>query len=148
MPTYYSKELVQEINDLLNIPPAKQSIITTWKTIMKRFKEEGIVKEKKTIHVCRILCHPRNRGGFMLNGFNAHANASKVKKVGANRAELHGACVIQLMPFPAEREKQMNANRKVAAASNGLISPPNGDEDLLSIGTGHMVSFCRAAQPV
>ena len=113
---------------------------------MQRFREEKIVsKEKTVLHPEQVLCHPQNRAGFMLNGFNAHANGSKVKRIGANREELHGAVAIEINPFPGEKEHQIQANSKVAAASKGLIPPPNGEEGYMSIGTGHMVSFCRAA---
>ena len=81
----------------------------------------------------------------MLNGFNAQANGVKVKRIGANREELHGAVVIELSHFPNERSLQIVSNQKVAVASKDLIAPPNGQETHMSIGTGHMVCFCRAA---
>ena len=81
----------------------------------------------------------------MLNGFNAHANAANVKKIGANRKELHGAVAIEMQPVPAERDLQIEANRKLATASKGLISLPDGTELYLTLGTGHMASFCRSA---
>ena len=146
MPTYFSQGVVDEINELLMTPPSKQSIITTWKTIMQRFRDEGVVKKEKNIlHSRYILCHPKNRAGFMLNGFNAHANGSKVKRIGANREELHGAVVIELSPFTAVKKMQIDANIKIAAASNRMIPAPTGEELYMSIGTGHMVCFCRAA---
>ena len=110
------------------------------------FKDEGVMpKDKVAIAPKLILCHPKNRAEFMLNGFNAQANAVRVKQVGANRAELHGACVVELSPFPSEKEAQLSANMRVADNSGGLVAPPSGDERYLSIGTGHMVCFCRAA---
>ena len=146
MPTYYAQIPVDEFEALLQTPPARQSVITTWKSIMQRFREEKIVsKEKTVLHPGQALRHPPNRAGFMLNGFNAHANGSKVKRIGANREELHGAVAIEINPFPGEKEQQIQANSKVAAASKGLIPPPNGEEGYMPIGTGHMVSFCRAA---
>ena len=102
-------------------------------------------KDKVLIHTDSVLCHPKNRAGFMLNAFNAQANGSKVKRIGANRDELHGAVVIELMPTPAEKKLQIDANVKIAAASKGMIAQPTGQERYMSIGTGHMVSFCRAA---
>ena len=62
----------------------------------------------------------------MLNAFNAQANGSKVKRIGANRDELHGAVVIELMPTPAEKQLQIDANVKIAAASKGMIAQPTG----------------------
>ena len=105
MPTYYDQILVDEIDGLLQTPPAMQSVITTWKSIMQRFREEKIVsKEKTVLHPGQILCHPPKHAGRMLNGFNAHANGSTVKRIGANREELHGAVAIEVNPFPGEKE--------------------------------------------
>ena len=104
MPTYYSETLVDAVNKLLATPAKEQSIITSWKKILQLLFEANVMKpEKQLIHCKYILCHPKNRAGFMLNGFNAQANGVKVKRIGANREELHGAVVIELSPFPSER---------------------------------------------
>ena len=146
MPTYYSETLVDAVNKLLATPAKEQSIITSWKKILQLLFEANVMKqEKQLIHCKYILCHPKNRAGFMLNGFNAQANGVKVKRIGANREELHGAVVIELSPFPSERNLQIVSNEKVAGASKELIAPPSGQETHMSIGTGHMVCFCRAA---
>ena len=143
MPNYYTKQVVAEIEKILQTPVSEQPIIMGWKKIMAILKKEGIVKEKRLIHPKRILAHPKNRGGLMLNGFNVRANGSKVAKVGANRAELHGATVIEMSPFGATKKEQMDANIDLAAKSAGLIPPPNGEEDFLSLATSHMVCFIR-----
>ena len=143
MPNYYSKHVVAEVEKLLQTPVSDQPIIVTWKKILAVLKREGIMKEKRLIHPRRILAHPKNRGGLMLNGFNVRANGSKVAKVGANRSELHGATVIEMSPFGATKKEQIDANIALAAKSAGLIPPPNGEEDSLSLGTSHMVCFIR-----
>ena len=146
MPTYYSKQRVNQINGILNMDVKEQSIVTGWIEILKILKENGIIKgEKRLIHTKHVLCHPKNRAGFMLNGFNSHANGLKVKKVGANRSELHGAVAMERSPFPEERAKELAANKAVAEGSNGLIPMPDGNEDFMSLGTGHMVAFVRAS---
>ncbi len=110
MPTYYSKEVFDDVQGLLLTPPSVQPINTSWKMIMAVFRREGILKPKRLIHVRDIYPHPKNRGGMMLNGFNAQANASKVQRVGANRDELHGAVVIEMNPFPSQKQAQIDAN--------------------------------------
>jgi hypothetical protein len=145
MPTYYSKEIVDEVQRLLITPPSVQPINTTWKMIMQVFKREQILKPKRLVNVKDIFPHPKNRGGMMLNGFNAQANASKVQRVGANRDELHGAVCLEMNPFPATKKCQIDANLELVEKSKGLIAKPFGSESLLSLGTGHMVAFCRAA---
>jgi hypothetical protein len=83
---------------------------------------------------------------MMINGFNSRANGSKVVKVGSSRLELYGAAAIELSPFPAAQKQQLEANFELAKRSKGLIPPPCGEEFLLSLGTGHMCAFVRAAQ--
>ena len=143
MPNYYPKEIIAEVEGLLQTPVSESPVIATWKKILGVLKREGIVKEKRLIHPRRILPHPKNRGGLMLNGFNVRANGSKVAKVGANRSELHGATVIEISPFGATKKEQIDLNHELADKSAGLIPPPNGDEDFLSLATSHMVCFIR-----
>ena len=143
MPNYYAKQVVAEIEKILQTPVSDQPVIMGWKKIMAVLKREGIVKEKRLIHPKRILAHPKNRGGLMLNGFNVRANGAKVAKVGANRAELHGATVMEMSPFGATKKEQIDSNIDLAAKSAGLIPPPNGEEDFLSLATSHMVCFIR-----
>ena len=143
MPTYYSKQVVTEVDKLLQTPVSEQPVIVTWKKILVVLKREGIVKEKRLLHPRRILAHPKNRGGLMLNGFNVRANGSKVAKVGANRSELHGATVIEMSPFSATSKEQIEENVKLAEKSGGLIPPPTGEEQFLSLATSHMVCFIR-----
>ena len=40
--------------------------------------------------------HLRNRGGLLINAFNAHRNGSRICRVGANKKELHGAVCFEL----------------------------------------------------
>lgn len=146
MPTYYSKEVVDSVQELLNTPPSVQPIGTSWQKIMQKLKLNKIVKDKRLVRCKYILPHPKNRSGMMINGFNSRANGSKVVKVGANRLELHGAVAIELSPFPAAAKQQLESNFELAKRSKGLIPPPCGEEFLLSLGTGHMCAFVRAAQ--
>ena len=144
MPKHYDETLVDAVNELLTTPAEKQSIITSWKKTLQLFVDAKVMKaEKKLMHVKYILCHPKNRAGFMLNGFNAQANGVKVKRIGANQGEgeLHGAVVIELSPLPSERNLQIITNGKIACASKELTAPPNGFEAHMSIGSGHNVYF-------
>ena len=113
---------------------------------MQRFKDESNFKsEKATTHPRVMIRHPKSRAGFMLNGLSCHASGANVKPIGANREELHGAVIIEISPFPDVQKTQIDANIKIAAASKGLLAMPTGEEQHMSIGTGHMVAFCRAA---
>ena len=145
MAPYFKQELLDEVNRRLQTPPEQQSIITTYKAIMSALSAGGVRIRRQVVHVRDRLCHPKNRSGVMLNGFNAHAKAEAVLKIGANRHELHGAVAIEMQPAPADRAAQIEANRSLALASKGLIAEPQGRESFLTLGTGHMASFCRAA---
>lgn len=62
MPTYYSKTLVDNVDELLTTPADKQSIITSWKKILQLLFEGNVVKpEKQLIHCKYILCHPKKQ---------------------------------------------------------------------------------------
>ena len=47
---------------------------------------------------------PRNRGGLLVNAFNAHRNGSRICRVGANRKELHGAVCYELPKDEKQRQ--------------------------------------------
>ena len=143
MPTYYPADVVKDVQALLDTPPSVQPIGTSFKKIMNIFKAHGIVKAKRRLHCKLLLPHPKNRSGIMINGFNSRANGSKVANVGANINELHGAVAIELSPFPDQQQHQIGANKKLADNSKGLIPPPNGDEEWLTLGTSHMCMFIR-----
>ena len=46
----------------------------------------------------------RNRGGLLVNAFNAHRNGSRICRVGANRKELHGAVCYELPKDEQQRK--------------------------------------------
>ena len=106
--TYYPKKLVDEINRLGSIPTTEVPILTTWKTILLELRHGAVVGEPRTLNTRAVLCHNKNRGGSMLNGFSAHANGVKVLKIGADRAQLIGAVVFEMSPFPEQRKKKFN----------------------------------------
>ena len=64
-------------------------------------------KDKVKLHTKFLFVHLKNRGGAMLNGFEAQRVGANVQKVGANTEELHGAAAIQISPNPAERKEQV-----------------------------------------
>ena len=144
MPLYYPQMLVDEINSLILVSKDDTAIIENHKKVMVLLRQAGAVT-KQVLHTSQVLCHPKNRAGLMLNGFNAHRNAANVMHIGADRDQLKGAIAFETSPFPIERQHQLEANIKIAKNSKGLIAMPGGDERFMSVGTGHMVCFCRAA---
>ena len=146
MPTYFSKQIIDDVNKLLDIPPEEQAVLTTWKQILAYLRQHcGIKKDEVKLHPKFPFVHLKNRGGYMLNGFEAHRVGASVQKVGANTDELHGAAAMEISPNPAERKEQMEKNAQLAKSSNGLLASPSGEETHMTIGRGHMAAFCRAA---
>ena len=97
------------------------------------------------LHTSQVMCHPKNRGGLMLNPYNAHKNLDTVHKVGANMKELHAAVCVEVSGRPDVKASEIAANRNLIDASDGLLAPLSGEERVLSVGCGHMAGGCRAA---
>ena len=56
------------------------------------------------LHASEVLVHPENRGGLLINAFEAHKKGSKVKHVGAKLEKLVEAVCMQMSPDPARRK--------------------------------------------
>ena len=142
---YYPIPLVEKVQTLIKKGcESKSAVVTAYTDIMKVLEDAGIVKTQ-VIHTKEVLCHPRNRGGLMLNAFKAHRTGFRIMCVGASRAELHGACVFEMSPFPAAAKAQQEANLRLISNSKGLLAPMTGRERFLTVGAGHVTAFCRAA---
>ena len=105
MPLYYPQMLVDEINSLILVSKDDTAIIENFKMVMVLLRQAGAVT-KQVLHTSQVLCHPKNRAGLMLNGFNAHRNAANVMHIGADRDQLKGAIAFETSPFPIERQHQ------------------------------------------
>ena len=134
MPLYYSETLVKSVNDMISASTGDSAIIASWKKMLVALKAERAVT-LRVIHPLEVMCHPKNRGGLMLNGFRAHVNANRIMRIGANRDLLAGACAIKVSPFPYELEVRMHRNQGNSKMSNGLMAAPDGNEKFMSVGT-------------
>ena len=75
-----------------------------------------------------VLVHPSNRGGLLVNAYNAHKNGSMVRRVGANKKELHGAVCMEMSPDPTKRqdlEPEIILNFKSGLAASWLNLEPS-----------------------
>ena len=75
-----------------------------------------------------FLTHKDNRGGLVLSPFNAHRKAATIFSTGADPSQLINAVCMELSVSGKRREQHIAANRKVIAASKGLLAPVNGQE--------------------
>ena len=91
-----------------------------------------------------FFCHPSNRGGIMLNKADMHTKGAKLMKVGAKLTKLTEAICFEMSKDPAKRQKQVEANERLAEASGNMIAPPTGHERFLTVATSNTVGFCRA----
>ena len=118
--------------------------ITVMKNMMHLMADERIMYNM-VIHTEFVLCHPRNRGGLGINGYQAHMNGARVHRVGADTRELHGAVCVEIATDPVEREMQLQFNKDQVENAAGLLADVSTRERYLSMGCGHMAAFCRAA---
>ena len=69
--------------------------ITRWNSIKELFIE-GRLAHYAFLHPDLVLCHPANRGGLGLNGYNCHLLMEKLGRVGVDLSELKNATCMQL----------------------------------------------------
>ena len=140
----YSPSLVAEIQAIIDdardgkIPPN-----TAYEDICERLIEKQVVTEE--VLTCdKVACHPSNRSGMGLNGYNVHRNGAEVDRVGVDFKELNKAAAFQICPIEPKKSEQLNWNRELAKSSKGLLAPLTGRETCMSVGTGHWTAWCRA----
>ena len=107
----YSRELVQKGQAILD---DKDSPIGEVKDRFLELLAQQHISYTAVVNTSDTLTHPKNRNGLMLNPFNAHRNGSLIRRVGANKKELHGACCIELCPHPAKRQASVYISFKPA----------------------------------
>jgi hypothetical protein len=92
-----------------------------------------------------FLTHSSNRGGLLLSPYNAHRNAARIDRGGADIKQLTNAIAMELAPHGRKRDSEIKANLDLIKRSNGLLAEVNGEERYLTLGCGHTVAFCKAA---
>jgi len=93
-----------------------------------------------------FLPHKNNRGGLLLSPHNVHRNAAKILASGANMANLTNALCVEMPAAGPARAAHIQKNNSLIQRSSGLLAPISGGERYLSLGCGHTVAFCKAAQ--
>ena len=92
----------------------------------------------------RVLCHPSNRGGMMLNKYDVHKEGSIMLKVGVKLDRLTDADAFEVSRKADKRAEQIRVNTQLAETSENYLAPVVGSEIVLSVGCSHTVAFCRA----
>ena len=137
-PEHYPKELMDSVQAIDSCQDEKdrKAILVRFQTIVTILIDAKVVKVRK-MKATDILPHPKNRGGAMLNGYNAHENGADIFHVGCNLKELHSSMCFELSPHQAERNFQIEKNEELVKASKGLLAELNGGES----GSGHLAAF-------
>ena len=89
-------------------------------------KKKKIPQKHKLLYSQQIqakyaLTHKSNRGGSLLNPNNAHRNAARISRVGADTKQLKIAFAMELAPDGELRESNIEAN-KMLLEQNPMVS--------------------------
>ena len=99
----------------------------------------------QTVSCCKMLVHPSNRGGAMLNGHDVLAKGEKLMSQGFRKDLLESSSVaFGLSSNVAKRQQQINANMSLVQQFPGTLAPLQGDELYLSVGASHSTSFLKS----
>ena len=94
---------------------------------------------------CKLLVHPSNRGGAMLNGHDVLAKGEKLMSQGLRQDLLESSSVaFGISSKVAKREQQLKANVLLVQQFPNALAPVQGDELYLSVGASHSTSFLKS----
>ena len=95
----YAADVVAEGARILAQNPVNVSVGVIKDEFLSFLKAKQICYEA-IFHSDQVLVHPKNRGGLLINPFNANRNGSAICRSGANLKELHGAVAFELQVDP------------------------------------------------
>ena len=111
---------------------------------LKIIEEHGLVYEVK-VTADQFLIHNKNRSNLMLNPSKSHHVGEQIHFAGADPKQLDAAFAFELAKEHARRAYQLKKNKDLIARSNDLVSPINGKERFITIGTSHFTQFVKQA---
>lgn len=111
---------------------------------LKIIEGHGLVYEVK-VTADQFLIHEKNRSNLMLNPSKSHHVGEQIHFAGADPRQLDAAFAFELAKEPARRAHQLKKNGDLIARSNGLVSPINGKERFVTVGTSHFTQFVKQA---
>ena len=93
----------------------------------------------------KLLVHPSNRGGAMLNGHDVLAKGEKLMSQGFRQDLLESSSVaFGLSSQVAKRQEQIEANKVLVEQFPQVLALVQGDELHLTVGASHSTSFLKA----
>ena len=145
MPPVASKEWKAEFKQVLNQNQKQVKVNSIFKQAIAMLTDQKIIYPLTKGHPDLFFVHPKNRGGLGLSWHNAHRNAKTIHHVGADLAQLVNAYAMEMASSEAKKAKQIEFNVDLISRSDGLLARPTGHERFLTLGCGHTVAACRAA---
>ena len=118
-------------------------INTKWAKLKECLLSHGLAWTS-TEAPAQVLCHPKNRGGIMLNAWDVHSKGARLLDLGASLTKIDESVAFQLSQQATTRKEQLEANRMLEQGSQGALAPVTGQERLLSCSSSHLAAFCRA----
>lgn len=99
----------------------------------------------QTMSCCKVLVHPSNRGGAMLNGHDVQAKGENLMSQGIRQDLLESSSVaFSLSSNVDKRNEQIQANISLTQQFPDVLAKVQGDELVLSVGASHSTSFLKA----
>ena len=134
-------ELKKEVFKILGSPEPVNSKIV----VLNQLWLKNGLASYQTLPPCKVLVHPSNRGGAMLNGHDVMAKGEKLMTQGLRQDLLESSSVaFGLSSLMNKREEQLTANRLLVEQFPSVLAPVQGDELCLSVGSSHSTSFLKA----
>ena len=143
MSEFFTPQVRGEVQAVLDLGSAAGPL-TKWNKVLDILKDAKVAYSSTNISPQEFLVHPYNRSRLGVNAFTSHRNGAKIKRVGADLAELSKATAFELMPVDPGRSAQLSFNESLVKKSNGLLAPINAGERYLTVSCSHTVQFCKA----
>ncbi|CAE7030278.1 unnamed protein product [Symbiodinium sp. CCMP2592] len=129
-------------------------LVSKWKLVESTLLSCGLAW-KACIHPSMLLVHPLNRGGLGINGHSAHAKGASLLASGFDRKFLHSSTCFELAVDEKTRREQLQFNEAMVGQADGLLAAVSRSERFLTVSSGHVSQFakaawssCRTPQPV
>ena len=131
--------------DVQSTIDADMPIVSKVKKILSKLQNEQLVN-KIVVRCEEVLIHPKNRSGLLVNAFDSHRTLVTVLTIGGDRDQLTYSYAFQRPQKTSQYDKYVDTNRKLVAASGGMLAEVTGKERYFSVGGGHWVSAMKAAK--
>ena len=94
-----------------------------------------------------MMVHPLNRGGSMVNGWDAHMKGKNILLTGLKPSLLAPSSLcMEVHRDVDKRQEQFRRNESMIQQSEGLLGELRGDEKYLTLGNSHWIMFLRAME--